>query len=350
MAKVLKAAALALLMAFSRGIIRAETDLTSANEAVARRWLEAVSAADAGRMRTLLEPTAELTWVVAGVYSPELHAFPQGTRWDRDETIRANVALVGKFRTGFPLRVLSMVAQEGFVAAEVMGDGVRADTGRRYLQHYSIHWHMDGGRIAEIRMYEDTLLDWDVWENAGTPATHLEAPAAVGRGEGEHGASQPGGGTVGNAEENEDVVRRFLMAVPIHDAELIRDTWAPDGTWSFAEGGPYLAAEHTFLGARHWKRDAMIAMQQKAQGNLREPLTLDLCSLIAQGDRVCAEAIGILVRSSGAAYRQHYSLHFVVRNGRLVEGHVYQDTLHMYDLAQKREKYQPVAAPLQPRS
>jgi ketosteroid isomerase-like protein len=284
-------------------------------------------------MGRLLAPAAWLTWVVAGVYSPALHAFPNGTRWDRAGIVRNQVAFIGRFRSGFSQRVISMTGEGSWVAAEVIGDGRRADTGRRYLQHSSIHWHIRRGRILEIRMYEDTLLDWDVWENSG-PAVTAAPPAAATAGE-DRGGSGAGPASADDPERNKAVVRRFLMAVPLRSAELIREAWAPDGVWSFPTGGDYLPAARRFAGAPHWGRDATIGMLQNGQNGLKEPLTLDVYSMIAQGDRVCAEAIGVMVRPDGASYRQHYSFHFTLRGGRIVEGHPYGDTLHGYDLKRR---------------
>ena len=60
------------------------------------------------------------------------------------------------------------------------------------------------------------------------------------------------------------------------------------------------------------------------------------------------EAVVFLVRENGAAYRQHYSIFFKVRDGKLVEGHVYQDTLHQYDLRLDHPIYAPVRPPVAP--
>jgi ketosteroid isomerase-like protein len=240
-----------------------------------------------------------------------------------------------------------MIGEGSWVAAEVIGDGVRAETGRRYLQHYSFRWRMGGGRILEIRVYEDTLQDWDVWQNLGTAVTNPNAAEA-----GPDEAAPPPewgvtGGGPSDPEANKEVVRRFLMSFPVRDAEIAKETWASDGVWSFALGGEYLPAERAFRGGQHWSRDEMIRMQQKTQIALREPLTFDLYAFVAEGNRVAVEAISILVRPSGAAYRQHDSFHFTLRGGRICEAHSYGDTLHGYDLNRKREKYAPVPAPLE---
>src|ERR1700676_2903233 len=57
------------------------------NKEIARRFLLAIPAKDAMVMRSVLAPEAHLTLMIAGVYSPQLRAFPQGTQWDRDGMI-----------------------------------------------------------------------------------------------------------------------------------------------------------------------------------------------------------------------------------------------------------------------
>jgi ketosteroid isomerase-like protein len=92
----------------------------------------------------------------------------------------------------------------------------------------------------------------------------------------------------------------------------------------------------------------MIGMQQNAQKVLKEPLTIDIYSLIGEGNEVSAEAVGFLVRANGRAYRQHYSFHFKALGGKLLEGHVYQDTLHQYDLSREHANIVPEASLIPP--
>ncbi len=122
------------------------------------------------------------------------------------------------------------------------------------------------------------------------------------------------------------------MAVRNHDPEATRAVWSPEGMWSFAIGGDYSPELRAFEGAPRWDREGMIRLTQNVNRNHREPLHLDIYSLLAEGDEISAEALGIIVRANGRSYRQHYSFHFRARNGKLVEGHVYQDTLHQYDV------------------
>src|SRR5882757_890773 len=64
-----------------------DNEATVDNKEIARRFLLAIPAMDATTMRSVLAPEAHLTLMIAGVYSPQLRAFPQGTQWDRDGMI-----------------------------------------------------------------------------------------------------------------------------------------------------------------------------------------------------------------------------------------------------------------------
>jgi ketosteroid isomerase-like protein len=321
-----------------------------ANKDIARRFLLAIPARDAVAMRSLLAPEAHLSLVIAGVYSPHLRAFPQGTQWDRDGTIAMEMDLQHRLEGPFELRILSLIAEGDSVAAEVIGKGSRAATGRAYINHYSYHFQMDNGRIADIRLYQDTFHHWQVWSDLGSDMRphHL------------HGGKLPGAATGQTVEPlsdsaaedrvavNKTSVRRFVAAVRDRDWDAIRALWSPDGMWCPAVGGDYSPEQRAFDGARRWDREGMIELLQNAGRNHREPLTLDLYTLIAEEDQVSAEAVGFTLRVNGRAYRQHYSLHFKARNGKLVECHEYQDTLHQYDVTLDAADGGPVVARTSP--
>jgi ketosteroid isomerase-like protein len=304
------------------------------NKDIARRFLLAIPTKDAATMRSVLAPEAHLTLMIAGVYSPQLQAFPDGTQWDRDGLIHREMQFQLQLEGPYTLRVLSLIAEGDSVAAEAVGTGRNAATGQIYLQHYSYHFQMSRGRIADIRLYQDTFHLWQVWSGlgAGVQPQYLRASNLVevaSKRTADEGPEIP-------ADErfaaNKAVVRRFLAAVRNRDPQETRATWCSDGLWSFAIGGDYSPELRTFAGAPRWNLDGMIRMQMNSHRDPKEPMTLDVYSLIAEGDEVSAEAVGIIVRANGRSYRQHYSFHFKTRNGRLLEGHVYQDTLHQYDV------------------
>lgn len=336
----------------SRGDRQEAPAQVAINKELARRFLRAIPAKNTQLMRSVLAPDARLILRIAGVYSPELRAFPQGTQWSREALIRMEVDFQKDLAGPFSLQILSIIGEGDLVAAEVVGQGVRASTGRQYLQHYSYHFHISHGLIAEIGLYQDTFHYWDVWDNPSVPARWPVSPPSAGTGGDIAPDNEPAASAVGKDQgldrvaSNKEAVRRFLVAFTTKDLDTLRTVWVPGAVWSFAVGGSYSPTLHAFQGAPRWERDAMIGMQQSGQVGLKEPVTLDVYSLIGEGDEVSAEVVGFLVRPNGRAYRQHYSLHFKARAGRLIEGHVYQDTLHQYDLGLDHDPYAPVAVPI----
>ena len=320
--------------ASTKSLVAMDNKAALANKEIARRFLLAIPAQDATAMRSVLAPEAHLTLMIAGVYSPQLRAFPQGTQWDRDGMIEREMSFQRKLEGPFALEVLSLIAEGDSVAAEAIGKGCRAATGQSYIQHYSYHFQMSNGRIVDIRLYQDTFHLWQVWSDlgAGVEPHYLKAGNLAGVAQEQTLDPLPDIAAEDRVKVNKKIVRRFLTAVRNRDTEETRVTWSSEGRWSFAIGGDYSPELRTFHGAPRWDREGMIKMQQNAHANPREPMTLDVYSLIAEGDEISAEAVGIIVRASGRAYRQHYSFHFKAHHGRLAEGHVYQDTLHQYDV------------------
>jgi ketosteroid isomerase-like protein len=303
-------------------------------------------------MRSVLAPEAHLSLMIAGVYSPQLRAFPQGTQWDRDGMIEREMHFQRRLDGPFALQVLSLVAEGDSVAAEAIGKGCRAATGHAYIQHYSYHFQMSRGRIVDIRLYQDTFHLWQVWSDlgAGVQPHFLKSGKLAGVAQEQTVDPLPDSGAEDRVAVNKKSVRRFLMAVRNRDPEATRAAWSPEGIWSFAIGGDYSPELRAFDGAPRWDREGLIHLTQNTNKNPREPLHLDIYSLLADGDEISAEAVGFLVRANGRAYRQHYSLHFKARNGRLVECHEYQDTLHQYDVTLDTSDGGPVVARTSPAS
>ena len=329
-------------------MINTSTDPVAANKEVARRFLEAIPAKDATTMRSVLAPEAHLTFMIAGVYSPQLQAFPQGIQWDRDSLIAMELQFQERLDGPFTLEILSLIAEGDSVAAEAIGKGRRAATGTPYIQHYSYHFQMSRGRIVDIRLYQDTFHLWQVWSDLGAGVRpHYLKPGKV-DGVAQHPDPLPGSASADRVAVNKNCVRSFLMAVRNSDAQAARAVWVPDGVWSFALGGDYSPRLRAFDGAPRWGREQMIRLTQNTHKSPREPLHLDIYSLIAAGDEISAEAVGILVRANGRAYRQHYGFHFKAHDGKLVEGHVYQDTLHQYDVTLDPPDGGPAAARTSP--
>lgn len=324
--------------------------LTLANKAIAECFLLAIPAKDTAAMRSVLAPEAHLSLMVAGVYSPRLRAFPQGTQWGRDGIVERELDFQQQLAGPFSLRILSILAEGDSVAAEVIGSGRRAATGQLYTQHYSYHFQMSNGRIVDIRLYQDTFHLWQIWSDLEPESQPRYLTAGRLAGSTTQQSVDPinGAAVTDRIAVNKQLVRHFLTSVRNRDPQITRAVWAADGIWSFAVGADYSPELRAFRGAPRWDREAMINMQQNTQNDVREPLTLDIYSLIAEDDEISAEAVGILVRANLRSYRQHYSFHFKASHGKLVEGHVYQDTLHQYDVTLDHPDEAPVAAPVSP--
>lgn len=322
--------------------------LTRANKAIAECFLLAIPAKDTAAMRSVLAPEAHLSLMVAGVYSPRLRAFPQGTQWDREGIVARELDFQRQLEGPLSLRIHSVIAEGDSVAAEVIARGCRAATGQQYIQHYSYHFQMSNGRIVDIRLYQDTFHLWQIWSGLEPEMQPRYLTAGHIAGSSAPPDPLPGAAVNDRIAVNKQLVRYFLTSVRNRDLQITRTVWASDGIWSFAIGADYSPELRAFHGAPRWDREAMIQMQQNTQNNVREPLTLDIYSLIAEDDEICAEAVGFLIRANGRSYRQHYSFHFKASHGRLVEGHVYQDTLHQYDVTLDHPDEAPVAAPVSP--
>src|SRR5579871_5187961 len=139
----------------------------NSNRQIVREFLSAMARGDFDTMRAAMTNDARVTLMVAGVYSPELRAFPRGTSWDRDGAIANEIAFQRALEGRYELDILSLIGDGNHVAAEVVGHGIRAATHQPYFQHYYYHMEISGGRIAAIRLYLDTYHHWEVWDNPG---------------------------------------------------------------------------------------------------------------------------------------------------------------------------------------
>jgi ketosteroid isomerase-like protein len=133
---------------------------------------------------------------------------------------------------------------------------------------------------------------------------------------------------------NKDIVRRFIGAIVTDpSAAAVRATMAEDALWFFELAGGYSPKLEAFTAPTQWTREQMIEMQLAFQKQLTAPYRFEVRQLVAEDDHVVADVIGRGVgAATGRAYEQRYSFHFVVRDGLIREGRVYQDTLHLWDI------------------
>ncbi len=133
---------------------------------------------------------------------------------------------------------------------------------------------------------------------------------------------------------NKESVRRFIGGIVTDpSAAAVRATMAEDAVWFFELAGGYSPELQAFIAPTRWTREQMIEMQLAFQKQLKAPYRFEIRQLVAEEDNVVADVIGRGVSAAtGRAYEQRYSFHFVVRDGLIREGRVYQDTLHLWDI------------------
>jgi ketosteroid isomerase-like protein len=138
-----------------------------------------------------------------------------------------------------------------------------------------------------------------------------------------------------DVERNKEVVRKFIAGMPVTDPDetAVRSTMAADAVWEFRLAGNYSPDLKAFTGPTRFDREQMIRMHLEFAQNLREPYKLSLTSIVAESDTVIAEAQGMGVSNkTNRPYEQLYCFHLTLRDGLIVSGRVYQDTLHLWDI------------------
>jgi ketosteroid isomerase-like protein len=120
------------------------------------------------------------------------------------------------------------------------------------------------------------------------------------------------------------VVVRYIEAARDGMSAVIRDSFATDATWEYPGNLPLSG---TYRGI-----DAIVDTFLADAGDLMAPgtsVSLELVSVIAEGDTVAAEWTSRATSRTGAAYRNRNVGIFTVRDGKIVSVREYTDTLHV---------------------
>ena len=127
--------------------------------------------------------------------------------------------------------------------------------------------------------------------------------------------------------DSKTVLERYVAAVQAGDAPAIRDAFAEDAVWQL-DGD--LPISGTWRG-----RDAILddflgtAMSYYKPGSV----SLEITSLIADGDRVAMEWISRAHTHAGEPYENHCIAVFTVRDGKIQSVREYMDTLYAHRVA-----------------
>ena len=120
------------------------------------------------------------------------------------------------------------------------------------------------------------------------------------------------------------VVIRYVEAARDGMSAVIRRSFAPDATWEYPGDLPLSG---TYRGV-----DAIVDKFLGGAAELMAPgtqVTIELVSVIADGDRVAAEWTSRATGRNGTPYRNGNVGIFTVRDGKIVSVREYTDTLHV---------------------
>jgi len=124
------------------------SDALEANKAIARKYMEAVSALDGATIMSMVADDFKIITKGSSVLS--------GTRTLADLpalTEKMSAKLAGPVKT----EILSMMADGDRVAIEMEGEGTSVD-GKAYNNQYVFILHISGGKVHSMTEYMDTRL------------------------------------------------------------------------------------------------------------------------------------------------------------------------------------------------
>jgi uncharacterized protein len=116
--------------------------------------------------------------------------------------------------------------------------------------------------------------------------------------------------------DNKKIVERFLKAVETGDATLIEKTQASNCTWWILGHGDMSREDYT---------TAVKSMLLSAKSR-----KVDIIGMVAEGETVTAE-IRSAIDFGGRVYRNEYHDLFVLKDGLIVHGREYMNTMAVAD-------------------
>ena len=147
-------------------------------------------------------------------------------------------------------------------------------------------------------------------------------------------------------EANKDLARRFVEAFDARDLAAVDDLLADDFVWHVADTSdeeteyrPFqsqlLKRTGTMLPPLRQNREETLAyFANMMSGDVDEDhrFRLRLTNVVAEGDQVVFEALSDMASPiNDRRYRNVYSIHLRVRDGKITLYKEYQDTLHIFD-------------------
>lgn len=122
-------------------------------------------------------------------------------------------------------------------------------------------------------------------------------------------------------ERTRAVVRDYVAALQRGDVAALRESFAPDATWSLQGGLP---VSGTWTGPDAIIDGFLAAMMARLDAD--QPLSQELTGLVADGERAVAEWTSRATTRTGETYENEYAVVFEVSGLKIVAVREYFDT------------------------
>jgi len=136
-------------------------------------------------------------------------------------------------------------------------------------------------------------------------------------------------------EDNKQVIRRYFDAVNKRDKAEILQLLTED----FVFQG---MGRHPDWMRYRWDREAFADAPRDMSTKMKQPITMRLLGMIAEGDRVAVQAESDCQMLNGKIYDNAYHFVFTIRGGRIAEVLEYCCTYTVFDVF--GEYYEPAKA------
>jgi ketosteroid isomerase-like protein len=123
-------------------------------------------------------------------------------------------------------------------------------------------------------------------------------------------------------EENKQIARNLIENMSSLKMEAMLDAIAEDVRW-FVLGGTYFGETMNKEQLRKSSRSVAIGVPNG--------LNLKISRMIAEGDHVVVEAEGNAPTAGNKTYHNKYVWVLTIRNGKVVEGREFMDTMHVLE-------------------
>jgi ketosteroid isomerase-like protein len=136
------------------------------------------------------------------------------------------------------------------------------------------------------------------------------------------GPSIPGKEKSMSLEENKKIAVTLFENMSSLKIDAVLDAFAHDGRW-WVLGGTYFGELLT--------KDQMRKSLRSMAIGVPNGLNLKISRVIAEGDNVVVEADGNAPTAGGKTYANHYVWVLTIRDGKVLEGREFMDTLHVME-------------------